>query len=48
MSADPLDDIRNTRAIRFVIKQGVVYNGEDLARVYPDAAPAQRMYMYRD
>ena len=24
------------------------YNGEDLARVYPDAAPAQRMYMYRD
>ena len=48
MSEDPLADIRNTRAIRFVIKQGVVYNGDDLARVYPDPAPAERMYMYRD
>ena len=46
MSADPLEDIRNTRAIRFVIKQGVVYSGDDLARVYPDPAPAKRMYFH--
>ena len=48
LAEDPLADIRNTRAIRFVVKQGVVYDGDDLARVYPDPTPAQRMYTHGD
>ena len=48
LTADPLADIRNTREIRFVIKQGVVYDGDDLARVYPDPAPAKPMYFYAE
>ena len=47
MSANPLNDITNTRAIVYVMKNGVMYNGDDAARVYPDPAPAGRMYFMR-
>jgi Tol biopolymer transport system component len=32
---NPLDDIRNTGAIRFVMKNGRLYSGDTLAEVYP-------------
>ncbi len=47
MSANPLTDIRNTRKIVYVMKNGVLYSGDDAARVYPDPAPAGRMYFMR-
>ena len=47
MSANPLSDIRNTREIVYVMKNGVLYSGDDAARVYPDPAPAGRMYFMR-
>ncbi len=47
MSANPLNDIRNTREIVYVMKNGVLYSGDDAARVYPDPAPAGRMYFLR-
>ena len=40
LDANPLDDISNAAAIRFVMKGGVVYSGEDAARVWPDPGPA--------
>ncbi len=43
-SENPLEDIRNSRAIRYVIKNGVVYAGDDLARIYPEPAPTRPMY----
>jgi len=47
MSANPLNDIRNTREIRYVIKDGVVYSGDDAGRVYPDPQEAARFYFQR-
>ena len=48
LTANPLDDIRNTQAIRYVVKDGWVYDGQDAARVYPEARPAPAMYFKRD
>ena len=33
---NPLRDIRNARAIRYVLKHGVVYRGEDAQQVWPE------------
>ena len=44
VSADPRDDIRNTRAITTVIKNGVLFSGVDGGRLAPDPAPAEPMY----
>ena len=44
LTANPLDDIRHTRAIEYVMKNGVLYAGADAARVYPDPQPAGKMY----
>jgi hypothetical protein len=44
LSRNPLADIRNARAIAYVMQNGVLYRGDDLARVHPDPAPAKRMY----
>jgi imidazolonepropionase-like amidohydrolase/Tol biopolymer transport system component len=40
LTENPLDDIRNSRSIRFTMKNGVIYSGDDASRVYPDPAPA--------
>jgi len=37
LDANPLDDIRNTRAIRLVMKAGLAYDGGTLARLWPGA-----------
>ena len=44
LEENPLEDIRNTRSIRYVIQNGVVYNGPDAARTYPDPEPAKSLY----
>jgi Tol biopolymer transport system component len=41
---NPLQDIKHTRSIRYVVKHGVVYSGEDASRVYPGPRPAGSMY----
>ena len=48
LTDNPLDDIRNTRSIRYVVKHGVVYAGDDLARVHPDPQPAEPMYFIEE
>jgi len=47
LDANPLDDISNAARIRYVMKGGVVYSGDDAARVWPDPAPAPRPYFVR-
>jgi Tol biopolymer transport system component/imidazolonepropionase-like amidohydrolase len=39
LDANPLDDIRNTNRIRYVVKNGVVYDGNTLDEVWPRARP---------
>ena len=43
LDANPLDDIKNTNTIRFVMKNGRMYDGNTLAEVWPRqrALPAQ-------
>jgi hypothetical protein len=41
---NPLDDIRHSRSVRYVMKHGVIYSGDDAARVFPNPTPAGAMY----
>jgi hypothetical protein len=47
LRADPLQNIRNTREIHLVMKNGVLYDGKDASRVFPDPQPMGRMYFQR-
>jgi hypothetical protein len=47
LGANPLDDIRNTRSIELVMQNGVLYSGNDASRVWPNPAPAPRLYFMR-
>ena len=40
MNENPLDDIRNTNTIRYVMKNGRLYSGDDLSEVWPEVRPA--------
>ena len=35
LNADPLEDIRNSTSIRYVVKNGVVYEGDTLTEIWP-------------
>ena len=43
LDGDPLDDIRNTNTIRYVMKNGRLYEGDTLNEIWPRqrALPAQ-------
>ncbi|NNF26495.1 MAG: amidohydrolase family protein, partial [Gemmatimonadetes bacterium] len=47
LTENPLEDIRNTQAIRYVIKAGLVYDGRDASRVFPDPREAPPFYFQR-
>lgn len=36
MNANPLEDVRNSSNIRYVVKGGVVFDGETMTRLWPD------------
>ena len=40
MNGNPLENIRNTNTIQYVMKNGRLYDGNTLAEVYPRARPA--------
>lgn len=42
LSKDPLDNIKNTTAIEFVMKNGVLYNGSTLNQIWPTKIPATK------
>jgi Tol biopolymer transport system component/imidazolonepropionase-like amidohydrolase len=44
LNSNPLDDIRNSMDIRFVMKNGELYEGDTLNRVWPDARPFPTPY----
>ena len=47
LDADPSDDIRNSRSIELVMVGGVLHDGRDGARVWPQARGVGRMYFQR-
>jgi len=44
LDANPLDDISNTNTIRYVMKDGVLYEGDTLATVWPEKNEAANRY----
>jgi imidazolonepropionase-like amidohydrolase len=44
MRKNPLESIRNTRSIEYVVKNGVVYSGKDASRVFPNPKPSGKLY----
>ena len=44
MQENPLENIRNTRSIEYVVKNGVVYSGKDASRVYPNPELSEKLY----
>ena len=48
LSQNPLEDIRNVALIRYVMKNGILYSGEDAARIWPDPEPAPKPYFRRE
>ncbi len=44
LDRDPRADIRNTTAIRYVMKNGILYDGETLAEEWPAPRPAPRTW----
>ncbi len=47
LDADPLTEIGNAQKIRLVMKNGVLYDGSNAARVWPDPKPAATPYFAR-
>ena len=39
LRGNPLDDVRHTAAIRYVMKNGVLYDGDTLDEIWPSAKP---------
>lgn len=48
MDANPLDDLRNTTSLRYVMKNGVLYNAETLDEVWPNAQALPPLEWLRD
>tara|TARA_Y100000739_G_scaffold86576_1_gene73850 strand:- start:3825 stop:4193 length:369 start_codon:yes stop_codon:yes gene_type:complete len=44
MRDNPLENIRNTRSIEYVVKNGVVYSGMDASRIFPNPKPSEILY----
>jgi hypothetical protein len=47
LDASPLDDIRNTQRIAYVMKGGVVWDGSTMAEVWPEPRPLGTFYWKR-
>jgi len=47
LEEDPSVDIKNLDSIKYVMKNGVLYNGFDASRVYPDPQDKTGMYFIR-
>ena len=46
LSADPLKDIHNTSLIRYVMKNGELYEGDTLERVWPDLKAMPKLWWW--
>jgi Tol biopolymer transport system component/imidazolonepropionase-like amidohydrolase len=44
LDADPLENIRNTNTIRYVMKNGRVYEGDTLAEIWPRQRPLPKQW----
>jgi Tol biopolymer transport system component len=48
LKADPLKDIHNTTSIRYVMKNGELFEGDTLDRIWPDKKPLSRLWWWEN
>jgi imidazolonepropionase-like amidohydrolase/Tol biopolymer transport system component len=48
LDRNPLDDLRNTNTVRFVMKNGRLFEGDSLAERWPEQRPAAGLYWQND
>jgi len=48
LEKDPLEDIRNTNTIRYVMKNGELFEGNTLDQVWPEKKPLQPLWWWND
>ncbi len=46
LDANPLDDVRNTNTIRYVMKNGELFEGDTLDQIWPEVKPLPRQYWW--
>ena len=46
LDRNPLENIKNTNSIRYVMKNGEIYEGNTLNRIWPDARPLPRQFWW--
>jgi Tol biopolymer transport system component/imidazolonepropionase-like amidohydrolase len=45
LDKNPIEDIRNTTSIRYVMKNGRLYDADDLTQIWPDHKPLPSIYL---
>lgn len=48
LNSDPLTNIRNSTDIRYVMKNGALYDGETLDQIWPEAKPFRKFFWTMD
>ena len=48
LDANPLDDIRNTNTVKFVMKNGRMYDAATMDEVWPRQRPAPALWWWKD
>jgi hypothetical protein len=48
LNKDPLQDIQNSNSVRFVMKNGKLFEGDTLDRTWPDAEPLPPLWWWGD
>ncbi len=48
LATDPLEDIHNTNSIRYVMKNGELFEGDTLDQTWPDRKPLPRLWWWEE
>jgi imidazolonepropionase-like amidohydrolase len=48
LSADPLTDIHNTSSVRYVMKNGELFEGDTLDKIWPEKKPLSRLWWWNE
>jgi Tol biopolymer transport system component/imidazolonepropionase-like amidohydrolase len=48
LNSNPLQDIRRSTDIRYVVKNGVIYDGESMTELWPERKPLPRFFWMND
>jgi Tol biopolymer transport system component len=46
LSADPLNDVHNTSSVRFIMKNGELFDGDSLDQIWPEKKPLPRLWWW--